>query len=680
MIIDTDSILKSDVIPMQAKDQLRSFVTYDYINFFKRNKQLTSDEKQINHLHLQTKKFMKEHPNIYVINSDKGQKSVIIDKDMYEEKMSEHLNDTNTYIPLPNSKLDINAILEKKVNDEVTQLHILKQMNENEKRDVLTNNSIPPRIYGAIKTHKQNHPIRPIVSTINCPTYKLSKFLNNILSNVYSTKYNIKNAFELKEIIGNLSLDDNDRLISFDVVALYTNVSQDEAIESVMKRWSNIRSHTTISKQNFKNLLELCVKDSSYFIYNNITYRQKYGLAMGNSLSGTLATFVLDDLIDANITINKPKLIVKYIDDLLIIDNEANTINLFNKLNSSHNSIKFTMEKENEGKLPYLDLQLIREDNKIMTDWYRKDTSSGRILNWLSNHPFNMKMNIVISLANRVLKLSHQQFHNKNYKIIVETLTNNNFPPNIIKRIINKSKHHQTPSQNISTSQSNQKIYRSLPYIPTLTESISKDFKKINPNINFGVRPMRKLRNDIFTNTKTRIQRKKQGHVYKINCNGKLNEPCQFTYIGESGRVPSNKNNGLKGPRIKEHCQDFRSETKKREAIVKERLIQYENLNKKRTRNKAKELDDLKKLHEEEDKNRTFKNAILNHAMMNQHTFDFDNTTILHFEDNIARRKALESAYIYKEGPAACNDKQDTQYLNIHTRQILSAWTCTRNK
>lgn len=263
MIVDTDFLLKSDIIPIEHKDAIKSLVTHDYINYFKRDKQLTTNKKLINEFYTTTKKFLKEHPDIYIINSDKGQKTVIIDKNDYERKMRDHLNDPITYTPLTNSKLDLNSILEKKVNDQIEHLHITGQISTMEKHTLQSNDSIPPRIYGAIKTHKQGHPIRPIVSTINCPTYKLSKYLNKIIMNIFSEKFNIKNAFELKDILKDITLDPTDILTSFDVIAFYTNVSQDEAINAVMKRWNKIRNHTKIKKQDFKNLLELCVKDNS---------------------------------------------------------------------------------------------------------------------------------------------------------------------------------------------------------------------------------------------------------------------------------------------------------------------------------------------------------------------------------------------------------------------------------
>jgi hypothetical protein len=43
----------------------------------------------------------------------------------------------------------------------------------------------PPRFYGLYKLHNEGVPLRPIVSNIGAPTYKLSKYLAGLLSQLY---------------------------------------------------------------------------------------------------------------------------------------------------------------------------------------------------------------------------------------------------------------------------------------------------------------------------------------------------------------------------------------------------------------------------------------------------------------------------------------------------------------
>ena len=51
-------------------------------------------------------------------------------------------------------------------------------------------------------------------------------------------------------------------------------------------------------------------------------------------------------------------------------------------LNSFHNNIKFTYEQENNNRLPFRDVLFIRDDKKINSMLFRKDTHNDLYLHW----------------------------------------------------------------------------------------------------------------------------------------------------------------------------------------------------------------------------------------------------------------------------------------------------------
>ena len=63
----------------------------------------------------------------------------------------------------------------------------------------------PGIIYGFYKVHKRivNNfpPCRPIVSTINTPSYKLANFPMSILKSLTSNKYTVKDSFAIADEI-----------------------------------------------------------------------------------------------------------------------------------------------------------------------------------------------------------------------------------------------------------------------------------------------------------------------------------------------------------------------------------------------------------------------------------------------------------------------------------------------
>lgn len=133
----------------------------------------------------------------------------------------------------------------------------------------------------------------------------------------------------MKNLLDRLSLNDNDVLISFDVVSLFTNIPVDISKSTILERWFEIEQDVPFTKETFIKLFDTCVNDNNYFKLNNNLYKQLYGLAMGNPLSPILADIVLEKLLNVILPrlICKPSLILKYVDDF---GNEI--IKMFNSL------------------------------------------------------------------------------------------------------------------------------------------------------------------------------------------------------------------------------------------------------------------------------------------------------------------------------------------------------------
>lgn len=109
-----------------------------------------------------------------------------------------------------------------------------------------------PRAYGLPKVHKLVCPFRLIVSSVNSPLYQLAVFLHKIMIKSFPTAHSfIKNSFELMKRLNNVHLGSDYKLISLDVVSLFTNIPIDLAIESVSNRWNYIKDNTDLPKSEF---------------------------------------------------------------------------------------------------------------------------------------------------------------------------------------------------------------------------------------------------------------------------------------------------------------------------------------------------------------------------------------------------------------------------------------------
>ena len=71
-------------------------------------------------------------------------------------------------------------------------------------------------------------------------------------------------------------------------------------------------------------------------------------------------------------------------------------------------------------------------------------------------------------------------------------------------------------------------------------------------------------------------------------------------------------------------------------------------------------------------KNKENKTALAEHAITNKHSFDFKNTKILDFENNLKKRLMLEMIYIQKVN-ASVNYKADIENLSAIYYNIIKS-------
>ena len=75
-----------------------------------------------------------------------------------------------------------------------------------------------------------------------------------------------------------------------------------------------------------------------------------------------------------------PKLWLRFVDDVLAIIKKNLAKAILDHLNRQDPNIVFTMELEENGRLPYLDSMIHRSDRKLTTTVYRKPTPTDRYL------------------------------------------------------------------------------------------------------------------------------------------------------------------------------------------------------------------------------------------------------------------------------------------------------------
>jgi hypothetical protein len=345
---------------------------------------------------------------------------------------------------------------------------------------------VPPKIYGLPKLHKittNNTQIvsRPITSFIKSTLYKISKFkkkiknLNNILTQVeLNNNYNIKNSFDFARDINGKTLPEGYIMISLDVINLYPSIPLHLIIKSIEKRWDEIKNLTDITITYFLEIIQLCYKNS-YCSYNGNLYRQILGLPMGSPISCILADFVMNDLITDTMRKFEFEIPIfhKYVDDLILGIPSDKTDIVLTTFNQYCRYLQFTIEVESEMKIPFLDMEIIRDENQIIrTSWYKKPTATGRTINYFSNHHIKQKINTTMGFIHRVLNLDQINSYEQKQRTILENLTKNNYPKTLIHNLLKQYQQRSTPENDNTTITNTQIKYRAIPYVKCLSERV----------------------------------------------------------------------------------------------------------------------------------------------------------------------------------------------------------------
>jgi hypothetical protein len=137
-------------------------------------------------------------------------------------------------------------------------------------------------------------------------------------------------------------------------------------------------------------------------------------------------------------------ILFRYVDDIFAIIPENAIEHTLSVFNSYHKQLQFTIEKEENLSLPFLDIQIFRnQTGDIQTKWYSKQCSTNRMINFKSNHNYTTKLNCVTNLIRRVYQLTTNNTGESEKWIqttIKNILTHNNYPKNLITRLIQRYK------------------------------------------------------------------------------------------------------------------------------------------------------------------------------------------------------------------------------------------------
>ena len=391
----------------------------------------------------------------------------------------------------------------KLVNDTIERFKKQKLINEKVAEGLKRNDPKTAKFYLRPKIHKEGNPGRPVVSSVNCHTANISKYvdyhLQPIVKEIPSYVKDTQDFLKKLEKVKDIPLES--LLVTLVVKSLYTNIPNNEGIKAVKGSYEKYKEKTVSTKVIITFLSFILTLNN--FVFNCTHYLQTMGCAMGTICAPSYANIFMANFEAKHIypyIKEKSLLYLRYIDDIF----------------------------------------MIWKGTKVETTLYRKPTDQQAFLFAKSEHPRSLKNSIPYSQALRLKTIcSKSTEFDKNCAIIKQKFLDRQYIEEVLDEQIKKvDRIERKELFTCKEKNSKNRIPRSITYnrtLPNISKIVNRNWNILQINTEFhGVfqatlmiafKRSRNLQEIIGGHTV------KQGKVFKKNLagiNGK-SVPCSST-------------------------------------------------------------------------------------------------------------------------------------------------------
>lgn len=486
-----------------------------------------------------TEKFFKNNVDIFATRSDKGGHTVVITVEQYEKEVERMLNNDG-YEIIGYDPLD------GLIKNESRLIKIIKSNFKCKEFLPLLRGYQPNLLklacfYGLPKVHKPGLKLRPITALSGGPGYFLGKVFNDMLKVIFPrTEHHIKDSYDIKKFLDQVEILPTNIIKSYDVVNMFPSIPVELAIQTIMEKSKDFLDNYGIGKIILQRILKYLLIDSTFFTAVGKTYKQISGLPMGGCISPTIARLIMDKVI-VHLYEKVPEItfIKVFVDDTIAALDPQCAGKALETLNNFNPMMKFTVEDEDENQsIKFLNLNLMRTNGGIKTNWYRKIFASGRLVSFYSGHKFSTIMGTAEAFIKTVLSLSNGEFFHQNRNIVMETLRENCFPDTTIESLMNKFYTLMRPVSSGRGGKNPNVEYKIFPHAINGSARIKKVLDKLkNPNIVLADSTKNTKINHVTTR-KTKIEWERRGNIILFsNCQCGEKYRIDATKFNESGKM-----------------------------------------------------------------------------------------------------------------------------------------------
>ena len=359
--------------------------------------------------------------------TDKNLGLAIVSDDWYLNQCRLHLEDSYSYAP---RQIKIDPLLQQ-LHDHVDEASYTPAIA----RWLRTTTSEVPRFHVIPKVHKEPWSSRPIIPSHSWLTSKASEvvdyFLQPLLKKfptvLTSTRQLIETIRKIEEPLSNCWL------VTGDVKAMYTNIHPSAALESIQRHLGSRKREKWNKNEDIMWLLSF-VLHNNVFQFQDDTYQQKSGLAMGTACAPAVANLLCAE-IEETLPIS-PILPLKYygryIDDIFIIyqGTEDDLKCFLEDFRLGNLEISWTWS---QNKIPFLDVEIILENSRLVTRLYKKNLNKHMYIPFSSAHPLSVKKGMVKAERTRMTMIcSEKQQLLESQRALEHNLLRRGYPARVL--------------------------------------------------------------------------------------------------------------------------------------------------------------------------------------------------------------------------------------------------------
>lgn len=381
---------------------------------------------------------LQNNKNIIIKKSDKGNCTVVTDREQYIKEGKRQLNSCAHYMQIENDVTNNVALLVHQTlakllaNGEITEKN-LKYLSPIGTKKIKT-----AELYLLNKIHSDPPTkARPIISANDCPVEKLSEYVDFFLQPFVTEQHTyIKDTSDFIRKVESLRIPSEAIIITLDYESMYTNIVHDEAVEAVRKtliqnnKYQNVKGIQRPSINSFCKLVELAVKCNN-FNFNGEHFYQCRGVAMGHKASPAICDIVIYYLEERILALANNKIFkwLRFRDDVFAIytGNIKEAALFLKQANNIHPTLKFKFDMSHTQGI-FLDTIVFKgkrfqSENILDFKPYVKPSEKFQYIHRQSSHPKSVFSGLIKGeLIRFVRTATNQEDYHKRAKLFKDKL------------------------------------------------------------------------------------------------------------------------------------------------------------------------------------------------------------------------------------------------------------------